>query len=472
MVRKALIIAAGQGSRLRKNEKDAPKPLRKVAGLPLLERTIRTCKRAGISEFVIVVGFDKDRIINGVNAKRLGVKIDFVENTDWEKSNGLSVLAAKDHIHENFILLMSDHIFDQKVLEKLIETPLRDKTALLAVDYKIDSIFDIPDATKVVVENDQVKAIDKSLPEYNAIDTGMFLMSPEVFEALEAVKVNGDCALSDGIRNLAAEGTMGTFDIGDGTWQDVDTKPALKHAEKMLFDKCRKPTDGVISRHFNRKVSLLISRVLIKTGISANHATGFTSLVGILSGVFASLGGYWNVLIGAFLFKAASILDGVDGEVSKLKLSDSKAGQWFDTASDNFTYICFVIGIIVGLARTGDPLIGITGPVTLFGLGMTILMLVTYIVRNTSSGSLLAAQKDFQNAKGGKVKKFFSKIQFTIKRDFFALLFLFFAVIGQPTLIVWCCLIATNVTWMVLLNTMLRVPKPSVAPKQSPDAGV
>ncbi|MBI4411972.1 MAG: NTP transferase domain-containing protein [Deltaproteobacteria bacterium] len=474
MVKKAVIIAAGNGSRLARRDKDIPKPLRKVAGLSLIKRIILLAKKGGISEFVVVVGYQKDRIIRKLMSEDLGgrpglgVKLQFVENPEWKKSNGLSVLAAKDHLRENFILLMSDHIFDVATLEKLRQTPLGVNRALLAVDHKLGSIFDMDDATKVKTEKGKVIAIDKTLTDFDAVDTGMFLAGPALFEALEEVKKGGNCSLSDGIRLLADRGQMGVFDVQGGWWQDVDTEASLKQAEKVLFNACRKSTDGFISRHFNRHISLFLSRLLIRTNLSANHVTGLTALVGILAGVFVARGDYWNVLLGAFLFKLSSILDGCDGEISKLKLSSSKLGQWLDTISDNLTYVCFIIGAVVGVGRQGNPHIALTGTLTIFGVGMTMLVAFVYVIRNSNSGSLLVIQRDFNKFEGGPIKKLFSRVQFMIKRDFFALLFFVIAVFGKLEWILWASLVGSNVAWMVFLNSYLGLFKPAVVVKESP----
>lgn len=471
MVKKALIIAAGNGSRLQRKHLDTPKPLRVVAGLPLIKRIILTSKRAGITEFVVVVGYQKEKIIRALTRENLGVKIEFVENPDWQKPNGLSVLAAQKSINENFVLLMSDHIFDVVTLARLREEPLGKNQTLLAVDYKLTRIFDMDDATKVQVSpTGDIQQIGKELPSFNAVDTGMFLCTPELFTALEACAKEGKYSLSNAIQKLSAQNQMGTFDIGAAFWQDVDTKDALQHAEKHLLNACRKPTDGVISRNFNRYVSLFITKYLVKTGISANQATGLISIVGLLSGYFVSFGDYAHVVLGAFLFKMSSILDGCDGEMSKLKLTNSKLGSWLDTASDNLTYLCFMIGLIVGVGRNGNPHIILMGSLTLFGLGMTLFVMFFYLMRNSQSGSLVEVQKDFQGqAGGGWIKKIFSPLVFMVKRDFFALAFFVLALLGQLDLILWGCLIGTNAMWVVLLNTKLGVLKPSPAvAKESP----
>jgi len=454
MIKKALIIAAGAGSRLNSAEKDIPKPLRVVAGLPLIKRIIMLAKKAGISEVVIVVGYEKDRIINTLQQENLGVKLQFVENPDWQKPNGLSVLAAKPYLQENFVLLMSDHIFDFNTLAALRQVPMGVQKAVLAVDYKLKSVFDMDDATKVIVQNNRIQKIGKTIDNYNAVDTGMFLVTPALFDALEEVKNERGCSLSDGIQLLANRGEMGAFDIGGAYWQDVDTKPSLLHAEKILLEACRKSTDGMISRHLNRHVSLFMTRFLIKTPLTANQMTGVTTLVGILSAVLTARGDYWSTVWGGFLFQMTSIMDGCDGEMSKLKYTNSKLGQWLDTISDNATYLFYIIGVVVGLSRTGTPHIAFLGTGALFGLCMTLFFMFYYLIRYTDSGSLVSIQKDFQEDKsGGKWKKVFAQLQFMIKRDFFALFFFVLALLGQMKLILYLVFAGSNITWIVLLSS-------------------
>ena len=291
-----LIIAAGAGTRLADHTK-IPKPLRKVCGIPLLQRIILCSAKAGLKKIVVVVGFQKEQLIDFINKKKWPVEVQVVENPHWKKSNGLSVLCAKQVIDEDFILLMSDHIFDPETLANLREEKLDGLQVKLAVDYKVHQIFDKDDATKVEVQNGKIKAIAKNLVQFNAIDTGMFLLSPKIFTAFEEVKKGDDLSISDGILHLASQGLAGVFNIGNGYWQDVDTKPCLKHAEKVLMNACRKPTDGIISRNFNRHVSIFISSFLIKTPITANQVTALVLLLGLFTGYMASLGGYVNFLV-------------------------------------------------------------------------------------------------------------------------------------------------------------------------------
>ena len=84
---------------------------------------------------------------------------------------------------------------------------------------------------KVKTCGDRIIAIGKDLADYDAIDTGVFLCAPNIFDYLERAKRNGDCSLADGVRLMAAEGKARAVDIGQAWWQDVDTPEMLRQAE-------------------------------------------------------------------------------------------------------------------------------------------------------------------------------------------------------------------------------------------------
>jgi choline kinase len=126
---------------------------------------------------------------------------------------------------------MGDHIFQPETAAALLRQPLREDEVILAVDYDVDRIFDLDDATKVACDGGHITAIGKTIENYEAIDTGMFLCSPIVFSCLRSALKNGNCSLSDAMRVLIRNRKLRSFDIGDGLWQDVDTPQAFSHAE-------------------------------------------------------------------------------------------------------------------------------------------------------------------------------------------------------------------------------------------------
>jgi len=242
-VHECLILAAGNGSRIASVAAGVPKPLVPLRGIPLLEHVMTSCQEAGITRFVIVVGYRADQFRRWFAERSFDhISVTLVENLEYHKANGVSALAAKDELRNPFLLLMSDHIFEPKTAKALVQQPLVDGEVILAVDHNVDDVFDLDDATKVKCETDHIVDIGKDLARYDALDTGMFLCSPAFFLRLESAKKTGDCSLSDGMRQLAREQKLKAFDIGDAHWQDVDSPEALAHAESVFdLDFCENP---------------------------------------------------------------------------------------------------------------------------------------------------------------------------------------------------------------------------------------
>jgi choline kinase len=233
-VDKALVLAAGNGDRFQNPTRES-KLLQPVLGRPLIIRTIETARAAGIRAFEIVLGYRADHVRAAIERQApSGVAIRFTENPDWHLENGVSVLAARRYLQSRFALLMGDHLFEARVLRQLLRAPVEPGESLLAVDSRPPAPELADEATKVRLRGSRIIAIGKTLTEYDALDTGLFVCAPSLFGALEAAGAQGDTTLSGGIRILAAHGLMRSFDIGDATWCDIDTIEDLHSAESLL----------------------------------------------------------------------------------------------------------------------------------------------------------------------------------------------------------------------------------------------
>jgi choline kinase len=238
-VTEAVILMAGTGSRLRHNNGIIPKPLTPILDRPLVSYTIDLLAGAGITILNVVVGYESAALISGL--KPLvppGLQLRLIDNPNWQKQNGLSVLAAAEHMAKPFLLTMADHLFDETIVDLLIQHAELGELNL-AIDRKIGSICDIDDAMKVQMRGHRVAAIGKDLAQYDAIDTGLFVCPLALFDYLERAKQNGDCSLADGVRLMAADGKVRGIDIGDSWWQDVDTAEMLRQAEEHFAGPCK-----------------------------------------------------------------------------------------------------------------------------------------------------------------------------------------------------------------------------------------
>ena len=228
---------AGQGSRLRGPNKTFLKPFVPVLGRPLISYVLDTLTQAGIKTLNFVVGYESKRMV--ARLKQLipsGLSACFVENRDWQKQNGISLLMAAGHVAEPFLLTMSDHLFDDMIVDRLLDSFDPDFLNV-AIDRKLNSIFDLDDAMKVRTQGERVTEIGKNLRHYDAIDIGLFICPLEIFDHLKRAKSlssTKDCSLADGVRLMACDGKVRAIDIGDGWWQDVDTPSMLWHAERKM----------------------------------------------------------------------------------------------------------------------------------------------------------------------------------------------------------------------------------------------
>jgi len=345
---KALIISAGRGSRLNNLTKDIPKALIPLLGLPLIERVILTTKEAGINEYVIVVGYlgEKIKVFLG-NGDRFRVKIDYIENEEWQKSNGVSVLKAKKLLNKNFFLLMSDHIFDARILKGLVNYDMKG-TVVLAVDRREP----LTDDTKVLEKNGKIIDIGKDIQESNCIDTGIFLCSPKIFSYIEDAVKKGKTELSDGIARAAENRDAEIFDITqinsyissirkeiEAFWMDIDTKEDLSKAKKLLIENACKGRNDLLATYVNKPIENFIVSRLANTRITPNQVTILTNIVAYAS-TFLFLQGY--LLFASLLTFIVSFMDGVDGKLSRVKIASSNIGKMehaFDFLFEHSWYI-------------------------------------------------------------------------------------------------------------------------------------
>ncbi len=232
---KVVIIAAGCGSRLEKMHKGMPKTLIEINGKRLIDDIISKIRVCGINAIIIITGYKRKMLVSALNDyKKDELQITFVYNPNWKKANGISVLCAKDYISEDeqFILLMSDHIFEKEILNQTVKTKIGKDEALLALDFKISKIPDLDDGMKIqCTKTDEtiysIQKFGKKLNSYNAIDCGIFKFNYNFFSILEESIKNNKCSLSDACNILAQKNKIKGLDIKDNLWLDVDTPEIL-----------------------------------------------------------------------------------------------------------------------------------------------------------------------------------------------------------------------------------------------------
>ncbi|WP_456432242.1 NTP transferase domain-containing protein [Thermosulfuriphilus sp.] len=365
---KAIILAAGRGIRLASLKE--PKPLVPLLGLPLLERVIMAAARAGVDEFCVVTGFRAQEIETFLRdlSRRRRLKITAIYNDHWKEENALSALKGASFVGgENFLLLMADHLFDEAIIRDLLKTPPRGGQVILAVDRRLDNPqIDPEEATKVLISTEGIILdIGKDISPYNGFDTGLFYCSAALFEAIEeSLARNQDGRLASAMRLLAQRGRLLAKDIGDRFWIDVDDITAWRRAKEALLDSVRqKPTDGPVARYLNRPISLLITeRFLLNRNISPNQISLFCFFLSLLAAGIFCLPFKASLALGGIVAQMASIIDGCDGEVARLKYLESPFGGWLDRVLDRYADALIILGFSLSqyLHRPDNLLLGLT----------------------------------------------------------------------------------------------------------------
>jgi phosphatidylglycerophosphate synthase len=242
--------------------------------------------------------------------------------------------------------------------------------------------------------------------------------------------------------------------VAEDLWQRVDTEEDLRSAEIKLDRWLVKPTDGIYAR-LNRKISIPISRQLIKFPVTANMVTIFTLGIGIASAAFFAFGGYWNTLAGAFLCLWASILDGCDGEVARLKLQESAFGCWLETVCDYVFYLFLFVGMTVGLWRSsGSRIYLVWGGLLLFGAIASFLAIgwERHRLAGDRPEQLLKIWQAHAESRPSNPFLYVARnIEFIVRRCFFPYALLFFALFNIMNVAFVLSAIGANLVWPIAL---------------------
>lgn len=222
----AIILAAGMGTRLR--SVSPSKPLTLVSGVPLLVRILDNLRAAGVTQPLVITGYRGDEVA----AVAQGAGAETLYNPGWDRPNGVSVLAATPRLEAQALLLMADHLASPGVYRTVAAAGRDDAGLVLGIDRRMGHPWaDEADVTRVATRGGRIVAIGKAINTYDAHDCGVFLITPELTDALAGLPAPG---LSDGVRVLAARGRAATVDVSAHDWIDIDDPRALALAEEWV----------------------------------------------------------------------------------------------------------------------------------------------------------------------------------------------------------------------------------------------
>ena len=222
-ITKAVLLAAGKGTRMKELTNDVPKPMLEVRGKPILLHIIEGLAAAGVTDFLIVVGFRAD-VVEAFfgDGSRFGVRVDYVTQVVQDGTGRVVELAKEFAGDDAFVLSYGDILIDAGNYRRLVA--LGTAEGLVSVKHNEGEIA----KGGCVVVNDRFELTDliekpagkAPSPWYNA---GVYAFRPSIFEFTAKLKLSprGEYELTDAIRDLAQTGNVVNVVELTGDWADV-----------------------------------------------------------------------------------------------------------------------------------------------------------------------------------------------------------------------------------------------------------
>lgn len=240
-------------------------------------------------------------------------------------------------------------------------------------------------------------------------------------------------------------------------------------ATALILRGTGKDSDGLVSRWVNRPISRRITGLLINLGwIRPIHMTWCTALIGAMMAATLLFGGENGLLIGAWLLQAASVVDGVDGEMARATHRSSEQGATLDTAVDMITNLAFVLGMTVNLTLYRGPQYAAIGGLALAELAIG--LAIIYLLNRRRGGPVnfdllkMFYVERYDSAYPHRITRF---ITIATSRDFLVVLVLVMIAVGGATWIPYVgAIIATIWLFWVMIAVPMLWPERSSAPAE------
>jgi len=238
---KAIILAAGVGSRIRPMTDNCPKCLLRIGGITILERMISHIQSCGIKEVIFVLGYCQEQVKDAVKKKFPELNAHFVTNKHYSKTNtGFSLMLAKDFIKDSaFVKFDADVVFEKAILKKLIEC---NDANCLCIDKKIH--LDAEEIKVMLNKKNRVLKASKTVNSKEAagesigiekLDSATAnLLFSELKTMMEDKKKHQDYYESAYNRLIAKNVPFHAVDISGLKWTEIDTKDDFIKAEKIF----------------------------------------------------------------------------------------------------------------------------------------------------------------------------------------------------------------------------------------------
>lgn len=399
----AILVAAGTGI---EGENLSACGEVNFGSLPQIKRLVITAQRAGIKSFTIIT----DRIdspLKGLLAGDRRIESDI----SWHTLGTDITLGDSPSL-----IIQSNLVTTPKALSNFMaEEPAPGEIAVL-VDTSGDG---------------WIKASGGEITDLypkGGRAVGAFMASAKMLEK----SIMDSMSVSAFVKEHISREKVRLREFRDSYWMRLSSdKDSAKKAEELIFRFVGKTATGWLAREVNSKISLPTSKLLVKTPLTPNMISVLINVIGAFCGIFYAIG---HPVIGALCMQAATILDRCDGEIARVKLMETKKGQWVDTIADQVTVLSFLIGVPVGYYfQTHSPAALVLGGINLFIFVFFVAWSFYFLKKYTDSGSLVAyfeVDKLVENQKPSFIRKLIKIVRPMSRRNVYSLGFLVLAIIG------------------------------------------
>jgi len=233
---KAVVIAAGEGTRLRPLTEDKPKGMVEVAGKPILTHCFEDLVELGAEELVVVVGYKKEKIVSHYDDEFQGVPITYTHQRE-PKGIAHALLTAEEHVDDDFMVMLGDNVFEANLADVVNrQRESRADAAFLVeeVDWEEASRYGVCDTNKY---GEIVEVVEKpEEPPSNLVMTGFYTFTPAIFHACHLVQPSDrdEYEISDAIDLLLHSGRTIDAIRMDGWRVDVGYPEDRDLAERRI----------------------------------------------------------------------------------------------------------------------------------------------------------------------------------------------------------------------------------------------
>jgi len=374
--------------------------------LPQIKRLVITAQRAGITHFTIITG-NGDTSLQELLANDDRIEADI---------NWTSIEADIKLESTPYLLIQSNLLTTPEALSNFMDS-----------DCSNDEILILRDTSEDTGNKTKEPFVKEIFPNSGS-PVGAFIASAKLLKK----SFSDSKSLQNIVSELVEKEKAKYKEFSGKYWMRLSNdKDSAKKAEDLIFDYVGKTATGWISRNINSKFSLPTSRLLVKTPLTPNMISVGINIIGSLCGIFYAIG---HPVIGALFMHIATVLDRCDGEVARVKLLETKKGQWVDTVSDQFTVLSFIIGVPVGYYFiSNNPIALVLGGINVFLFLFFVVWSFYFLTRYTNSGSLVTyfeVDKLIEPQKTTFIRESLKIVRPLGRRNVYSLAFILIAVVG------------------------------------------